>query len=99
MVRSSAADLTALREQVFRRDSWRCVWPGCGYGTGAEMGDIVLLQLAHLHHRGMGGSREANTPENCVTLCRFHHDIFDGRDGSANTKRELAVMLRTVAGI
>lgn len=63
------------------------------------MGDIVLLQLAHLHHRGMGGSREANTPENCVTLCRFHHDIFDGRDGSANTKRELAVMLRTVAGI
>lgn len=95
MPKSSAAVLAALREEVFARDGG-CVWPGCHF-LNRPLDEPI--QLAHLTHRGMGGSVEANTPENCVTLCRFHHDIFDGRDGSSNTKRELAVMLRTVAGI
>lgn len=93
MPKSTVAELRLLRDIVLERDGWRCCWPGCTNGLWSN------LQLAHLEHRGMGGSREANTPENCVTLCRFHHDIFDGRDGSSNTKRELALMLRTVAGL
>lgn len=98
MPRSSVTDLAELRDEVFARDGEDCVWPGCTMFSPLQPG-ANPLQLAHLQHRGMGGSVERNTPDNCVTLCRFHHDIFDGRDGSSNTKRELAVMLRTVAGI
>ena len=98
MPRSSQTELADLREEVFIRDRWKCIWPGCET-SGAMMPRDHPLQLAHLQHRGMGGSVERNTAENCVTLCRFHHDIFDGRDGSSNVKRELALMLRTVAGI
>lgn len=91
MPKSTPAELRSLREEVFARDQG-CVWPGCDarYANGKVYG----LQLAHLVHRGMGGSKYANRPDNCVTLCRMHHDIFDGRDGSSNTKRELAVMLK-----
>ena len=90
MVKSTPAELAELREACFARDEYRCKWPG------DETIPFVdnPLQMAHLQHRGMGGSKEANRLENVITLCRFHHDIFDGRDGSANVKRELAVMLR-----
>ena len=98
MTKSSPAELAELREGCFARDDWTCKWPGCKvdqFWTGWLGGDITNeLQMAHIQHRGMGGSKEANRLENVITLCRFHHDIFDGRDGSANVKRELAVMLR-----
>lgn len=96
MPKSSTAELAALRDEVFARDGFACKWPGCEYERAVYKGP---LQLAHIQHRGMGGSVIVNTPSHCVTLCRYHHDIFDGRDGSANVKRELALMLRTVAGI
>ena len=88
-MKSSTADLKALRAEVLHRDRGWCVWPGCEPDI-----DKTPLQMAHLVHRGMGGSVERNTASNCVTLCSYHHSIFDGRDGSSNTKRELAVMLK-----
>jgi 5-methylcytosine-specific restriction endonuclease McrA len=98
MPKSTKKELYALREEVFIRDHYRCVWPGCSGPRSLALIDGGL-QLAHLVHRGMGGSKYANRPENCVTLCSFHHDIFDGRDGSSNVKREIALMLKTVASV
>lgn len=98
MPKSSPAELSALREEVFERDNFTCVWPGCSRGW--EIGDPTsTLQLAHLTHRGMGGSKTANTPENCVTLCQVHHDCLDGRTGLGTLRFELNEMLRSVVGI
>ena len=93
MPRSSTADLKALRHEVFERDGYECKWPGCGSDIGFPPATNPL-EMAHLVHRGMGGSKERNTLDGCITLCRYHHSIFDGRDGSSNTKRELAVMFK-----
>lgn len=98
MPRSSQAELSALREEVFTRDHWKCVWPGCET-SGALMPRETPLQLAHLTHRGMGGSKYANRAENCVTLCSAHHDCLDGRTGLGTLRFELNQMLRVVAGI
>lgn len=83
--------LRQLRADVFERDGG-CVWPGCDYETSGTN----PLQLAHLTHRGMGGSKTRNTPENCVTLCAIHHDILDGRQGIGKSRYELVSMLRAV---
>lgn len=89
MVRSTSAEMSALRKLVFVRDGSRCRWPGCGTTDDLEM--------AHLVHRGMGGSREQNTVDNCLVLCSFHHDMFDGR---ITLKRwELARLLARAVGI
>jgi hypothetical protein len=92
-MKSTTAELAELREVCFLRDGFACRWPGCGQEWRRGYADETL-QMAHLKHRGMGGSKEANCLDNVITLCRFHHDIFDGRDGSANVKREVANMLR-----
>ena len=68
--------LHQLKADVLERDGG-CVWPGCDY----EITGTNPLQLAHLTHRGMGGSKHRNTEDNCVTLCRKDHDVFDGRMG------------------
>ena len=86
-MKSSPADIAALREEVFTRDLWKCRWPGCEW-------PVAPLQLAHLTHRGMGGSVERNTVDNCVTLCTVHHDCLDGRTGLGILRNELNVMLR-----
>lgn len=88
MVKSSPAELRLLRDVVFERDAFRCVWPGCTNVLWSN------LQLAHLTHRGMGGSKERNTPENCVTLCSVHHDCLDGRTGLGTLRWELNEMMR-----
>jgi hypothetical protein len=83
-----------LRVIVFERDQG-CVWPGCQF----EIDQWNPLELAHLNHRGMGGSEAANREDNAVMLCRLHHSIFDGRQGQGKTKIELAGMLKTVVGL
>lgn len=55
-----------------------CEWPGCEHRGPYEM--------AHVHGVGMGGRPSADTLENVALLCRFHHDLLDGR-----TTRELRV--------
>ena len=50
--------------------------------------------MAHLTHRGMGGSTDVNTLSEVVILCKAHHDILDGRQGMAKLRSELVRMLR-----
>jgi hypothetical protein len=82
------------RAAVEARDG-HCVWPGCDF----EISRINPLECAHLKHRGMGGSKHRNEPENAVLLCKAHHDILDGRQGMAKTSVELSRMLAIVVGI
>lgn len=82
MVRSSREKLADLRDSVGSQAGWRCEWPGCG-----ETGE----QMAHLEHRGFGGSAERNRLDNVAWLCTYHHDIFDRREvrGTREAMRSL----------
>jgi hypothetical protein len=85
-------ELAELREQAMLRDKGRCAWTGCGIRD--------RLEMAHLHHRGMGGSDEANRLENVAMLCAGpgtpdHHGILDGRT-VAGRRREVALLLGQV---
>lgn len=88
MPKSSRKHLSELRAQTFERDGG-CRWPGCRETEHP-------LQMAHLNHRGMGGSAEADTLDNTLALCRLHHDCLDGRTGLGTLKLELVMMLRYV---
>jgi hypothetical protein len=83
--------LRELRMFVFERDGG-CVWPGCVL----EVSGVNPLQLAHLEHRGMGGSKTRDTAENTVTLCKAHHDCLDGRTSLGTLRYELNLMLKHV---
>lgn len=89
MVRSSAAELSALRSEVFARAHGVCEWPSCSDPAEA---------LAHLTHRGMGGSKYANRPSNASALCNRHHDVLDGRTSLGTLRWELNEMLRYQIG-
>ena len=67
------AGLTELRNAAMERAMGRCEWPACDDGQD--------LQLAHNLHRGMGGNPagDRNTIDNVAILCRYHHDVQDGR--------------------
>jgi hypothetical protein len=52
----------ALRRKVMRRDSGKCVVPGCGHG--------VFLDLHHVELRSEGGD---HGEDNLITLCSAHH--------------------------
>ena len=84
------SELSDLRAVVLERDRG-CVWPACESGE--------RLQLAHLKHRGMGGSKTRNTEDNCVMLCELHHNCLDGRTGLGILRLELSEMLKHVANI
>jgi len=90
--KSSAAELSALRDEAMARDG-RCRWPGCTY-TERE----APLQMAHLVHRGMGGSKYANRLENVAMLCEIHHRCLDGVIGTHKLRWELNELLRFVVG-
>ena len=87
MPKSSPTEMAALRAQVWERAGDRCEWPGCV---------DPATELAHLTHRGMGGSRARNTPLNAAALCERHHDCLDGRTGLGTLRWELNELLRTV---
>lgn len=78
-----------LRELLVERHGERCQWPTCP----SLLSSINPLELAHLTHRGMGGSKHANTPDNAALLCRKHHDILDGRS-VAQRRYEVRELLR-----
>ncbi len=65
-----------------------CRWPYCSYPVTT----INPLECAHLNHRGMGGSKNANRPDNAVLLCKHHHDILDGRT-TQGRRLEIAILL------
>ncbi len=91
MPKASRAEMAALREQALERDQ-RCRWPSCDRATDYAN----PLEMAHLHHRGMGGSVEVNTLDEVVMLCRIHHNCLDGRTGLGTLRWELNEMLRYV---
>lgn len=77
-------DLSLLRVAAMERAGNTCEWPRC-FSTDR-------LQLAHLLHRGMGGSEAANTLGNVAILCGWHHDILDGRTVKGR-RAEVATLL------
>ena len=97
MPKSTAEEMAVLREEVFARDGYRCMWPGCDRDIGFTP-STNPLQMAHLTHRGMGGSRERNTADNCITLCALHHDCLDGRTGLGILRAELNSLFRALLG-
>ncbi len=87
MPRSTTKEMAVLRAEVWERANSRCEWPGC----------VELpTELAHLTHRGMGGSRERNTSDNACAMCSRHHDVLDGRTALGSLRWELNEMLRWV---
>jgi hypothetical protein len=93
MPKSSTTELRELRDEAMTRDRG-CRWPGCEHTVDYAN----PLEMAHLSHRGMGGSAEADTLENVVMLCKIHHDCLDGRTGLGILRQELNAMLRAVRG-
>jgi len=56
-----------LRDQVLRRDAWRCQWCGSLHG----------LEVHHLEHRSQGGR---DLQENLICLChRCHKSAHSAR--------------------
>lgn len=89
MVRSDRDDVFALREALMERSNGRCEWPECpSWGT----------DMAHLIGRGMGGSAERDRIDNVALLCRFHHDLLDGRSHH-QLRREILKLLRVGMGL
>lgn len=81
------SELSELRAQLIELVGGKCEWPGC-----VEPGE----QMAHLTHRGMGGSSTRNTLINVIWFCVRHHDTLDGRTGLGTLRWELNELLRTV---
>ena len=79
--------LSKIREQALQRARYACEWEDCG--------SKQWLELAHILDIGMGG-RSADKKydlDNVCILCKYHHDIYDGRDpkGSKRAYRELLI--------
>ena len=78
-------ELQELRAQAITLSGGECEWPYC-----SQRGE----QLAHLEHRGMGGSRTRNRIDNVAWVCVRHHDVLDGRTGLGILRVELNETLR-----
>ncbi len=78
-------DMGQLREETAARAEGVCEWARCS-APGTEM--------AHLRGKGMGGNPDGsrNVIANTVWLCRYHHDLLDGRT-LASAKFETRMLL------
>jgi predicted restriction endonuclease len=61
-----------LRAEAMQRDGFRCAWPTCNI-------EASWLEMAHIWPTGMGGNPSRDRIENVWMLCKYHHDLFDGR--------------------
>ncbi len=77
--------MSGLRADLIDLVGLGCEWPGC-----TDPGE----QMAHLTHRGMGGSKHRNTLANVVWLCARHHDVLDGRTALGTLRWELNELMR-----
>lgn len=68
MTTPEAWPLGELRDHAIRRAKGICEWPDC-----PAPGE----QMAHFQHRGMGGSKNRNVPDNVAWLCHHHHLTLD----------------------
>ena len=59
-------------EAVAERSEGICEWEGC---------NALAEQMAHLKHRGMGGTTDplVHSVDNIRNFCKYHHDLYDGR--------------------
>lgn len=69
--RLDAASYEQLRQQILRRDGWRC--QGCG--------TMSNLQIHHQQYRGQAG---ADVEANLITLCAACHSAIHCRGQFAN---------------
>lgn len=72
-----------LRTQAEERDGPMCVWPGCPFPH---------VHMAHIRGVGMGGRPSADTLGGVAMMCRYHHDLLDGRTHSG-LRREVGILL------
>lgn len=71
------------------RDGGRCVW--CQ--TLGHAKDLApILEMARLRGIGAGGRKSADRLDEVAMLCRFHHDLLDGRNYSGK-RVEIAGLL------
>jgi predicted restriction endonuclease len=81
---ASMSDIAPIREEAFRRAGNVCEWANCDSNK--------WLELAHLKDIGMGGNKARKyNVDNTAVLCKWHHDIYDGRQsmGTKVAYREL----------
>jgi 5-methylcytosine-specific restriction endonuclease McrA len=58
-------------EAILARQGPLCLISDCGK---------PWTEKAHIWPSGMGGQPSTYRPDNLVGLCRYCHDVFDGRD-------------------
>ena len=75
-----------VRNTVLKRDGYECVW--CkeqGLVTTKEMGQLEIDHILEVEH---GTYETAIDPDNCRTLCSYHHNQrhnrFNGRSAEQN---------------
>jgi len=90
-----STDWQALKQEVFKRDRWRCIYPGC---TADHLKTGVALECAHLRGVQMGGRREGSPgaidhPMWLATICHQHHIALDQQGGGHDMKRQIMARL------
>ena len=54
-----------------------------GYDTSSfipcEVCGAAAVDIHHIEARGMGGSKQADTIDNLMALCRKHHEMYGDR--------------------
>lgn len=71
MVRSDPTAVALLRNQLIAEARGRCEWePHCPRRA---------TDMAHIFGKRMGGSAAEDTLDRVAFLCRWHHDVLDGR--------------------
>ena len=66
-----------------------CFYHQPGDWIGCEVCDTTAVDIHHIEPRGMGGSKEKDTPENLMALCRDCHTKFGDKK---QYKKMLTVM-------
>ena len=78
--------LSEIRKEAMQRAKGRCEWAYCN--------DDKWLELAHIQGIGMGGNKKRKYDiDNVCILCKYHHDIYDGRTISL-AKKEYRALLK-----
>ena len=73
-IRLDRLDYEKLRQEILRRDGWRC--QACGA--------ISNLEVHHKEFRGRGG---CDSEQNLITFCAACHANLHTRQKPANTRR------------
>ena len=78
--------LGEIKKDALYRARYRCEWADCT--------ESQWLELAHIVQIGYGGmnAKLKYDFENVCILCKYHHDIFDGRN-TKGTKRAMNALV------